>query len=110
MLRFLKIVGLLLVALIGILIFNAVRYTPVENAPARPMSLTTPNGNLLARQLSQAITYKTISYESGSSYAPDTADRYASFTAFQQWLQSTYPDVFHQLTLTRINQHTLLFR
>ncbi|OFC70297.1 M20 family peptidase [Alteromonas confluentis] len=104
MLRFFKIVGILLVGLLGILIFNAVRYTPVENAPLKPMTLIQPDANALAAQLSEAITFQTISWESGNP------DDYASFIALQQWLETTYPNVFAQLELTRINTHTLLLR
>ena len=104
MLRFFKVVGVLLVGLLGVLIFNAVRYTPVENAPLKPMTLIHPDADKLAKQLSEAITFKTISWENGNP------DDYAGFRAFQQWLEHTYPNVFEQLSLTRINTHTLLLR
>lgn len=94
-----------IVLLLAVLIVNALRFTPPPVASTdREMLTVEPDGQMLAQQLSQAITFKTISYETGNP------DNYASFAAFSAWLENTYPAVFEQLTLHRINQHTLLFQ
>ncbi|MBU3023769.1 M20 family peptidase [Aestuariibacter sp. A3R04] len=94
-----------LVILTGVLVVNTLRFTPVEVIP-QPVETTaiTPDGNALAQQLSEAITYKTISFEDGNK------DNYAAFSAFTQWLEDTYPRVFNNLILHRINEHTLLLQ
>lgn len=102
--RFFLSLGVVIVLLIGVLIFNAMRFTPQESAPSADITLIQPDDELLATQLAEALTFKTVSYEKGNP------DNYASFTAFQEWLAATYPLVFEKAELVRLNTHTLLFR
>lgn len=103
--RFLLFLLAGLAVLTGILVFNTVRFVPPQaDEQSASLQLSEPDGQALAEKLSQAIRFKTISYESGNP------DNYATFAAFSAWLETAYPTVFAQLTLHRINDHTLLFR
>lgn len=97
--------GAALGLLVIVLVVNTLRFTPPELAQADGKTIPIePDGNVLARQLSEAITYQTISFEDGNK------DNYAAFSAFTRWLETTYPLVFDTLVLHRINEHTLLLQ
>jgi len=56
----------------------------------------------LATLLSEAIRFKTLSFDDGRR------DQ-AAFNGFRQWLASRFPRVHQSLTLQLLNEHTLLF-
>lgn len=102
--RFLLFFGVGLAALVGFLVVTAVQFVPQKiESDTSSLAVPSPDGQMLAQKLSEAVRFKTISYESGNP------DDYAAFAAFSAWLEGAYPSVFEQLTLHRINQHTLLF-
>ncbi|MFM8354665.1 MAG: hypothetical protein ACKOBM_07155, partial [Gammaproteobacteria bacterium] len=70
-------------------------------APGAP-ALTLPPAHAIAERLAAAIRFATISNEGG-------VDRdQAAFAGFQAWLAVTYPRVFAELAVTRLNEHALL--
>ncbi|MBU2979931.1 M20 family peptidase [Alteromonas sp. C1M14] len=101
--RFFMSLAGVLVLLLGVLVFNTVRFSvPATTASPTYAITVTPNGEQLAQQLSQAIQFQTLSRENGNT------DNYAAFSDFTAWLEQTYPQVFASVTVNRLNQHTLL--
>lgn len=101
--RFFMSLAGVLVLLLGVLVFNAVRFSAptTPSAPNYAISVA-PNGDELAQQLSEAIQFQTLSEENGN------ADDKEAFDNFTAWLEQTYPQVFASLSVQRFNQHTLL--
>jgi carboxypeptidase PM20D1 len=101
--------GLLgLVAVIFILativIVRTLAFTPEPIASVAKTMSVNPDSNLIAEHLSQAIQIPTISNDNAA-----LRDK-AAFRQFKVWLATTYPEVHEQLSLTYINDYTLLFK
>ncbi|MBU1821730.1 MAG: M20/M25/M40 family metallo-hydrolase, partial [Bacteroidetes bacterium] len=98
---FFRLVGLLLVLLLGVLLWNTYRLpsrqlTDVAPAPEIPVS------DSAVLHLSRAIQIPTIS----DSAQKDTSH----FEAFVQFLENTYPRVHQHLERERINRYALLYQ
>ena len=59
---------------------------------------------IIGKHLSEAIRFKTVSFQN-----PENAQA-AEFEAFIVWLAATYPQVHQAMQLTRLGEHTLLYR
>jgi len=70
-------------------------------APGAP-AVALPPAHAIAERLAAAIRFATVSNEGG-------VDRdQAAFAGFRAWLADTYPRVFAELAVTRLNEHALL--
>lgn len=96
--------SIVLLALVVVVLVRTVTFTPETYQPSPDTTMISPDGSVIAEHLSQAIQIQTISYE----HAEDR-DR-AEFQKFIAWLASTYPEVHESLTLTLLNDYTLLFK
>ena len=101
MLKTLKIIGILVIVLIGILIRNTLTLNSKQVASAPLETITFPDD--IFENLSEAIQYPTISYSEES--IPDST----AFHGFHRFLSETFPLVHSRLVLEKINKYSLLF-
>ncbi|MDG1023082.1 MAG: M20 family peptidase [Flavobacteriaceae bacterium] len=101
MLKTLKIIGILVIVLIGILIRNTLTLNSKQVASAPLETITFPDD--IFENLSEAIQYPTISYSEES--IPDST----AFRGFHRFLSETFPLVHSRLVLEKINEYSLLF-
>jgi len=57
--RMLKFLGVAVLAILAVIVFNTIRYAPAEELEAAE-KLPTVDGSVVAEKLSQAIQFKTI--------------------------------------------------
>jgi carboxypeptidase PM20D1 len=92
---------LLVLALIGFVLFNTMRFQPnqqsVESAPAPELTDTS------LQHFQQALSFKTISY--GDSTLFDSTQ----FLGFRTFLENTYPEVHKTLVREVIEGYSLLY-
>ena len=100
---FFKILGLALVVLAGIILWNTLRFESIQLAqvPAAPTLIVSDSA--LAR-LGQAVRYRTISYQDAAQ--TDTTE----FEAFISFLEKAYPLVHTKMIRERINGFALLYK
>jgi carboxypeptidase PM20D1 len=100
---FLKILVVILLALVGILLWNTYQMTTRQLTGISPAPAV-PAGDSALVHLSRAIQFKTISYPDHSK--TDTTE----FAAFVSFLEKTYPLVHTRLVRERINHYALLYQ
>ena len=98
-----KILGLALMILIGVLLWNTLRFGSKQpaNVPAAPL-LSISDSAII--HLSEAIQYRTVSYQDAA--LTDTTQ----FEAFISFLEKSYPLVHSRMTRERINGFALLYQ
>ncbi|HEV7349978.1 M20 family peptidase [Telluribacter sp.] len=99
----LLILGLALLVLVGVLLWNTFTFTSrqlTDVPPAPPVAIS----DSAIVHLSRAIQFRTVSYQDPS--LTDTTQ----YDAFLSFLATTYPRLHSQLTLERINGYGLLFQ
>lgn len=94
----------LLVVLVIVIVTRTLAFIPQDYTPAKNITMVSPDANTIASHLSQAIQIKTISFDN-----VDARD-HAAFQQFIDWLANTYPEVHENLSLTLLNDYTLLFK
>ncbi len=100
--RLLAIVGLLLLLLIGVLLFNTFLF---ESKQLKVETITTNAPSPTAiEHFQKAISYKTISF--GDSAHFDSS----AFLGFHRFLQSTYPLVHAKLKREKVLNYSLLYQ
>ncbi len=97
----LKIIGILIVLLLGLILFNTLRLTS-KQLKYQIVQLPEPPKNAVSN-FSKSIRYKTISYNDSSKV------EYAEFEKFHEFLANTYPLTDSLLIKQLINSYTLLF-
>lgn len=98
-----KILGLALVILLGLLLWNTLRFTSLQPTAVAPAPAI-PLSDSAIIHLSQAVQYRTISYQDSS--LTDTTQ----FEAFISFLEKTYPLVHSRMTRERINHFASLYQ
>ncbi|MCU0341116.1 MAG: M20 family peptidase [Spirosomaceae bacterium] len=98
----LKIVGIGLLALMAVLLFNTFRISSKQMANVPPLASLAVSDSAV-QHLSEAIRYRTVSYE---DIALMDSTQFEKFIGF---LAKTYPLVHSRLTLKRINNYALLY-
>jgi carboxypeptidase PM20D1 len=99
--RIFLIALLLVVVILGVVIFNTLRFTSnVQRVEALPAPEPT---EVALDHFRQAITYKTISYGDPSLFDS------AQFLAFRQFLETTYPETHRVLSREIIAGYSLLY-
>ena len=110
--RFLLGMMIIIAVLLLVVAMRTAIHQPVMHQPAKvqpPTSQTAIpaiiplNESLLALRLSQAIQFKTVSFQSNELKQP------AEFSGFIDWVRSTYPLVNQQLEYTQLNE-SMLYR
>lgn len=90
-------VGLLL--LIGVLLFNTLRFNPIPSA--HPVAEeTNVDIQSAAKRLSEAVTFRTIS----------TDLQHPDFPRFVAWLEKSYPNLYRKIEHTVFDAHTPLLK
>ncbi len=97
-----KILGLALVILIGVLLWNTFRLKSRQLTNVPPAPPISVSDSSLTR-LSQAIQFRTVSYQDSS--LTDTSQ----FEAFVSFLEKSFPLVHSRMTRERINGFALLY-
>ena len=101
--KVLLVVGIVLLLLAGTVVVRTVGFGPPA---ADRHSIRIPfdvDGSVVARHLSQAIQFKTVSQQE-----PPVRDPLV-FEQFIDWLEGTYPLVHRRLTAERFADYTLLY-
>ena len=99
----LRVLGLGLLVLIGVVVFNTVQYAPVTHE-SKQIDLPDVDAASVAARLGQAIRLKTISTASGMT------DRPPAFQEFVDWLVATYPAANAGMERVMIGGLTPLYR
>lgn len=94
------VIALLFVAVI---IFRTISFSAAPELPQTPFSLQLDEQRLV-RNMSQAITFKTVS--TGDAQTQD----YQAFDEFIEWLPRRYPEVYQTMQVQRVGDYTLLFK
>lgn len=106
------LIGVLI--LITVLLINTYRFTAPETVtrhkptetnfhPLATYSITDEEAVAITERLSKAIQFPTVSVRNHPEANKE------AFAGFTQFLEQSYPQVFQSLSLTRINEHGLLF-
>ena len=100
---FFKLIGAALLVLIAVLAYNTASYKPIktEVATITPIAV---DGDAMAQLMSQAVRFKTISFDNSSDADP------VQFSEFVAWLAAVFPAAHGAMELTLINDLTPLYR
>lgn len=93
---------LCIVVICGVVLFKALTFTS-KQIESEPMTAITIDKQRAAKNLSQAIRYKTISSQDPSKFDDD------QFTAFHKFLAEAFPKIHSQLKKEVINNYSLLY-
>lgn len=97
-----SIVGAIILLFIIVTVTNTLLIKSKQPVPSP--SKTVVNKEEAIAHLSEAITYKTISYQDRSKFDFSEYDKFISF------LEETYPEVHKQLELEKVNDYALIFK
>ncbi|MEO1562576.1 MAG: M20/M25/M40 family metallo-hydrolase [Pseudomonadota bacterium] len=101
--RVLKWTGLALLALVGVIAVNTLRYTPPELA-IEDVTLPPVDGMEVAQKLSRAIQFKTISHPLGEPGRP------ADYQEFLDWLDVAFPNFIGATSVDYVSGFTPIFK
>ena len=93
--KILKLLGIIIVVILGILIFNTLRLGSKQVASDTLEKVTLPND--IFQNLSNAIKYPTISFSEEA--IPDST----AFYGFHRYLEEAFPLTHAKLSLEKIN-------
>jgi carboxypeptidase PM20D1 len=100
--KLLKLIGILILIVLAVLIFNTLRLSSKQVAANTLESIELPND--IYQNLSNGLQYKTISFSEDA--IPDST----AFFGFHRFLEETFPLVHQNLTLEKINEYSLLYK
>jgi carboxypeptidase PM20D1 len=100
--RLFRIIGVLVFTFIIVTAFNVFMVKSKQPSP-KPTDIVIDEGKAV-EHLSQAITFKTISYQDRSKFD------FTEFTKFIAFLAESYPGVHDKLELEKINEYALIFK
>ncbi len=92
-----------IVLLVAVLLFRTFSNSATDEAITNYEKIEL-DGQKISQNLSQAITFKTVSKQNQADID------YAEFTGFIDWLATTYPQLHSKLKQIRINEFTLLYQ
>ena len=93
---------LCVVVLCAVVLIKTFSFTS-KQVDAEPMASITIDKQRAARNLSQAIQFKTISSQDPAKFDP------APFMAFHRFLANAFPRIHHQLQKEVVNKYSLLY-
>ena len=96
-----KLIGIIIVIVLGVLIFNTLRLSSKQVASDTLESTTFPDD--VFKNLSKALQYQTISISEDA--IPDST----AFFGFHRFLEATFPLTHAKLSLEKINDYSLLY-
>jgi carboxypeptidase PM20D1 len=92
-----------IVALAAVVLVRTMLHTPPALAPVDTVEVSLDDAGI-ARHLSEAIRFRTVSYENQEDFPAE------AFDGFIRWVASTYPELDDAMTLERPGGYTLLYR
>lgn len=97
---------MLLLAVMAIIVVRALLHTPQPaHRGGEVATAEIPiDANLVARHLSDAIRFPTVSHQHLADFEPEV------FESFIQWIENTYPEVNRAMRRQRLGQYSLLYR
>jgi len=90
-------------ALVVVVLIRTMLHTPPALPPVDSVTVNLDD-DVIARHLSEAIRFPTVSYENPDDFPAE------AFDGFIRWVASTYPEVDDAMTLERPGGYTLLYR
>ena len=96
-----KIIGVIVIIVLGVLIFNTLKLSSKQVASNTLEPVNLPED--IFQNLSKAIQFPTISYSEEA--LPDST----AFFGFHRFLEETFPLIHSKLTLEKINDYSLLY-
>ena len=96
-----KIIGVIVIIVLGVLIFNTLKLSSKQVASDTLEPVNLPDD--IFQNLSKAIQFPTISYSEEA--LPDST----AFFGFHRFLEETFPLIHSKLTLEKINDYSLLY-
>tara|TARA_R110002096_G_scaffold28203_10_gene85647 strand:- start:352 stop:1779 length:1428 start_codon:yes stop_codon:yes gene_type:complete len=96
-----KIIGVIVIIVLGVLIFNTLKLSSKQVASNTLEPVNLPED--IFQNLSKAIQFPTISYSEEA--LPDST----AFFGFHRFLEETFPLTHSKLTLEKINDYSLLY-
>ncbi|MCM3693551.1 M20 family peptidase [Neobacillus niacini] len=93
--------GLVLIFII-VTVFNSLMVKSKQPSP-KPTDIVIDEGKAV-QHLSQAITFKTVSYQERSKFD------FTEFTKFISFLEESYPAVHDELELEKIHEYALIYK
>jgi len=100
--KILKLIGAIIVIVLGILIVNTLRLSSKQVASESLETVNLPND--IFQNLSKAIQYPTISFSEDA--IPDST----AFFGLHRFLEETFPLTHTKLSLEKINDYSLLYK
>ncbi|WP_273208838.1 M20 family peptidase [Runella zeae] len=100
--KIVRLLGIALLLLIVVLLFNTFRISSKQMTDVVPMKSLSVNDSVITH-LSQAIQFRTVSYEDVSLMDSTQFEKFIAFLAY------TYPQVHQHLSLERVNTYGLLY-
>lgn len=105
--RILKLLGLLVLILIVVVLARTL-FIPSRQIRALPHTPEHIDSQRVARDLSAAIPFQTISWEGGGTEDQKKATQ-AAFRGFHEYLEKTFSQVYAQLVHETVSDNNLLF-
>jgi carboxypeptidase PM20D1 len=99
---FFRIIGGLVLIFIIVTFYNLLIVKSKQPSP-KPTDVVIDEGKAV-EHLSQAITFKTVSYQDRSKFD------FTEFTKFISFLEESYPGVHDHLELEKINEYALIYK
>lgn len=93
---------LVVVVLVGVVVYRAMTFTPVESAAVTPASYNV-DARAIAEKLADAVRFPTV-----SNQPPQPTDP-APFENYIAWLETAYPELHAKLKHERLGNHALLY-
>lgn len=100
--RFFKLVGILLVAVAGLVLVRTLMFTAPATPSVARVGVEVDEASVTAHMV-DAIRFKTV------SVAVEQTPDYAPFVDFVAWVEETYPEVQQSLALDMVADHTMLY-
>lgn len=101
--RVLKWLGLGVVGLLVVIVFNTIRYTPPA-VPTADVPVPEIDADAVARKLSEAIQFRTISHPFGQPGRP------SAYQDFIDWIPEAFPNATATMERTIVGGFTPLYR
>jgi len=95
-------IGIILLLILGVVVVRTLLHSPIPFSDITPAD-TILDENKLARHLSEAITFETVSFQTMDQKKPE------EFTKFIAWVKNTYPELNRDLELKMLNE-TMLYK
>ena len=100
--KILKLLGVIIIIIVAVLVFNTLKLTSKQVAANTIERIKLPSD--VYQNLSNGLQYKTISFSEDA--IPDST----AFFGFHSFLKATFPLTHERLSLEKINEYSLLYK